>query len=403
VSDAAEPGAARSHPPPGARPAGAEDDRAPLVLVRAMAGDASARRFLDAAPDAMVCVDAGGRITLANAQTERLFGYERGELEGQPVELLVPENARAGHPARRAGYTADPVPRPMGAGMLPAGRRRDGSTFPAEISLSAIDTDEGTVVMAAVRDVTRQRQQQQELERAYENMRSFAYSVAHDLRTPLRALAGFAAALMEDCADGLGEVGHGYATRIVAASEHMSALIDDLLDLSRVSRADINPQPVDLGAEAACIARSLERDRPERCARFTIRRPVWIRADRILARTVLQNLLSNAWKFTAGQDDPWIEFGTTAAADAGQVCCYVRDNGAGFDAAYVHKLFRPFQRLHTASEFPGTGVGLASVRQIVERHGGRVWAEGAVAAGATFYFTLPAAPEPATRPPGCPS
>jgi PAS domain S-box-containing protein len=369
-----------------ARPA---DNRAPLVRKPALAEDRF-RGLIDAAPDAMVCVDAGGRITLANAQTERLFGYGRAELEGQLVELLVPEGVRAVHPARRAGYTADPVPRPMGAGMQLAGRRRDGSTFPAEISLSAIETEDGTLVMAAVRDVTRQRQQREELERAYRNMESFAYSVAHDLRTPLRALAGFSAALMEDYADALGEVGHGYAKRIEIASEQMSALIDDLLHLSRVSRAEIKPEPVDLGAEAVSITGSLQRDDSGRRVRLAVQQPVWVQADRILVGTLLRNLLGNAWKFTSGQDDPSIEFGTVSAAEDARVCCFIRDNGAGFDSAYVHKLFRPFQRLHTTSEFPGTGVGLASARQIVERHGGRMWAEGAVGEGATFYFTLPA-------------
>ena len=336
----------------------------------------------------MLCVDPDGRIALVNAQTERLFGYQRQELEGQLVEMLVPEAARAVHPRRRAGYVADPVPRPMGAGMQLAGRRRDGSTFPAEISLSAIETGEGPLIMAAVRDVTQRRQQQDELERVNRNLESFAYSIAHDLRTPLRALAGFSAALLEDCGDGLGAAGRGYAARIEAASEQMGALIDDLLDLSGVSRAVINLQPVELGAEVASIAAELQRDNPERRVRFTIQQPVWALADCILVRTVLQNLLGNAWKFTAGRSDASIEFGTRPVGERARVCCFVRDNGAGFDFAYVDKLFRPFQRLHKASEFPGTGVGLASVRQIVERHGGQVWAEGTVGHGATFYFTL---------------
>ena len=336
----------------------------------------------------MVCVDPGGRIALVNAQAEQLFGYQRQELEGQLVEMLVPGAARAAHSRHRARYASDPVPRPMGEVQV-AGRRRDGSTFPAEISLSAIDAGEGSLIMAAVRDVTQRRQQQDELERVNRNLESFAYSIAHDLRTPLRALAGFSAALLEDCGDGLGEAGRGYAARIEAASEQMGALIDDLLHLSGVSRAVINLQPVNLGAEVASIAGELQRRSPERRVSLTIQQPVWTLVDRPLVRTVLQNLLGNAWKFTAGRPDAWIEFGTSPAGERARVCCYVRDNGAGFDFAYVNKLFRPFQRLHKASEFPGTGVGLASVRQIVERHGGKVRAEGTVGHGATFYFTLP--------------
>jgi PAS domain S-box-containing protein len=343
--------------------------------------------LLEAAPDAMVCVDDCGRITMVNAQVERLFGYPREELEGQLVEKLVPDAVRAVHPQHRAGYVADPKVRPMGAGLQLAGRRRDGSTFPAEISLSAIDTDQGTLVTAAVRDVTSRRQQQDELERANKSLESFAYSVSHDLRAPLRALAGFSAALLEEFGDDLGEVGRGYADRIQVASEQMAKLIDDLLHLARVSRAEITLQAVDIGAEAARIAGELQRADMGRDVRFTIQEPVWALADRGLIRTVLQNLLDNAWKFSSGREDASIEFGATTVA-APLVCCYVRDNGIGFDSTYVDKLFKPFQRLHSTREFPGTGIGLASVRQIVERHGGRAWAEGAVGDGATFYFTL---------------
>ena len=352
--------------------------------------------LLEAAPDAMVCVDSGGRILLVNAQAERLFGYPREELAGHPVEILVSDAIRAGHRALRTGYMAHPRHRPLEKGTDLSGRRRDGSTFPAEIALAAIDTEEGTLVTAAVRDVTRQRQARQELEQANRDLASFAYSMAHDLRTPLRSLAGFSAALLEDCAAGLGEAGRDYAGRIEAASEQMARILDDLSQLSRISRAKIALRPVDLGAEVASIAGTLQREDPGRRVRFTIQQPAWVLADRILVRTVLQNLLDNAWKFTSGRDDTLIEFGTTTAGDD-RVCCYVRDNGAGFDPAYVDKLFKPFQRLHPAHEFPGTGIGLASVRKIVERHGGHARAEGVVGGGATFSFTLRAA-EPNEEP-----
>jgi PAS domain S-box-containing protein len=342
--------------------------------------------LLEAAPDAMVCIAADGRIVLVNAQAERLFGYQRAELIGQPVEILVPDAARAAHPGHRAAYAADPRHRPMGAGLPLAGRRRDASTFPAEISLSAIDTGEGILVAAAIRDVTA-RLRVRDLERSSQSLESFIYSVSHDLRAPLRALSGYSGILLEEYGGVLGEEGRGYAERIVAVSAQMGQLIDYLLQLSRVSRAELRLQPVDLGAEAARIAEDLQRQEPRRRVCFTIEKPVQALADRQLIRTVLQNLLDNAWKFTSGRDDASIEFGTAPSEDAA-VCCYVRDNGAGFDSAYAGKLFQPFQRLHAARDFPGTGTGLASVRQIVERHGGRVWAEGAVGAGATFYFTL---------------
>jgi signal transduction histidine kinase len=217
----------------------------------------------------------------------------------------------------------------------------------------------------------------------------FTYAAAHDLRAPLRAMEGFSAALLEDCSDGLGEDGRGYAGRIQVASAQMAELIDALLDLSRVSRAEINLQTVDLGAEASQIAAELQRSGPDRGVRFVIQQPVMALADPTLIVTVLQNLLENAWKYSSRRDDALVEFATMPAGDA-PACYYVRDNGAGFDPAYADKLFTPFQRLHKPGEFPGTGIGLASLRQIVERHGGHVWAEGAVGKGATFYFTLDA-------------
>jgi PAS domain S-box-containing protein len=359
------------------------------ISVQQRAG-ARFRGLLEAAPDAMVCADSGGLIVLVNAQAERLFGYPREELTGQPVEILVPDASKTAHPGLRAGYAADPRPRLMGAGLELTGRRRDGTTFPAEIALSALDTDQGLLVSAAIRDVTQQRQARDDLSRINQNLTSFSYSLAHDLRTPLRSLAGYSAALIEDYADTLGADGRSYAQRIEAASEHMGHILDDLLHLSRISGAKISLQQVDLGAEAVAIAAGLQRQDPDRRACFTIQQPAPALADLVLIREVLDNLLSNAWKFTSGRDTASIEFGMTPATD-GRVRCHVRDNGAGFNPEYTHKLFQPFQRLHTAREFPGTGIGLASVRQIVDRHHGRAWAEGTVGDGATFFFTLQAA------------
>jgi len=221
-----------------------------------------------------------------------------------------------------------------------------------------------------------------ELVVANKNLEAFAYSVAHDLRSPLRALSGYSEALTEDYADRLDETGRWYADRIQAATERMGRLIDDLLLLAQVSRTAINLEPVDLSAEVTALSAELHAREPGRDVRFAISDDVRVTADRSLISTVVQNLVENAWKFTAKREDATIGPGST------EVCCYVRDNGAGFDPAFAAKLFQPFQRLHAAAEFPGTGIGLASVQRIVERHGGRVWAEGAVDHGATFYFTL---------------
>jgi light-regulated signal transduction histidine kinase (bacteriophytochrome) len=236
-----------------------------------------------------------------------------------------------------------------------------------------------------------------ELHEARSNLESFTYAVSHDLRAPLRALSGFTEALVEEYGDHLDETGHGYVERIQAASERMGALIDGLLQLSRVSRTDLTVRPVDLGAEVAVIADELRSAAPGRPVRFDIQDGVLVMADRNLIRTVLRNLLENAWKFTARRDDAVIKF-AAIAGEGTDTCCYVRDNGVGFDSGYADKLFVPFQRLHSAAEYPGSGIGLAAARRAIERHGGRIWAESAVGEGATFFFTVPATPAVGTSP-----
>jgi light-regulated signal transduction histidine kinase (bacteriophytochrome) len=239
----------------------------------------------------------------------------------------------------------------------------------------------------------RVKQRTAELERSNENLQALTYSVAHDLSTPLRGLSGFTELLLEDYGELLGETGRDYAARIEAASVRMAVVIDDLLRLAQVSRANLSLVPVDLSAEVVAIADGLRAREPGRQVSFAVQNGVWATADRSLIRAVLENLVGNAWKFTARRPDASIEFAATTEDEA-SVCCYVRDNGVGFDPAYVDKLFQPFQRLHTAIEFPGTGTGLVSVRRIIERHGGRTWAQGAVDRGATFYFTLGAKETP---------
>jgi light-regulated signal transduction histidine kinase (bacteriophytochrome) len=202
-------------------------------------------------------------------------------------------------------------------------------------------------------------------------------------------MSGFSQALVEDYGELLDQTGRDYAANIQSASEQMATLIDDLLDLSRVARAEIQVGPVDLSAEVAAIIAELQARDPGREVCFAVQDGVRVVADRTLIRTVLQNLVENAWKFTARRDKAIIEFGTTST-DAPGVCCFVRDNGAGFDPDYADKLFQPFQRLHTVTDFPGTGIGLASAAGIIQRHHGRIWAQGAVGSGATFYFTLDA-------------
>ena len=225
-----------------------------------------------------------------------------------------------------------------------------------------------------------------ELEHKNQELESFSYAVSHDLRAPLRRIEAFSRAVMESQESRLDEAGHRFFDRIQEASRQMSQLIDDVLHLSKVSRAELRQQDVDLSALAVAILDRLRETEPERPMEVRIRPGVSVVGDGHLLRIALANLLENAWKFTAREPAARIEFGLTSVA--GEPTYFVRDNGAGFDMTYVDRLFGPFQRLHLASEFPGSGIGLATVRRIIHRLGGRVWAEGMVGQGATFLFTL---------------
>ena len=230
-----------------------------------------------------------------------------------------------------------------------------------------------------------------ELAQANRELEAFSYSVSHDLRAPLRTVSAFTRSLLEDAGCQLGERGVDHARRVLAAAARMSDLIDALLELSRISRVPVARHPVDLSALAATCLDELARREPARRVHIQIAPHLVTLADARLVRILLDNLLGNAWKFTAGRADAVIEVACTHDDQDG-VIYVVRDEGAGFDMAQAERLFQPFARLHTDAEFHGTGIGLATARRIVERHGGRIWATGAVGAGAQFSFTLPGAP-----------
>ncbi|OYE04158.1 hypothetical protein CDG79_14825 [Nostoc sp. 'Peltigera membranacea cyanobiont' 232] len=225
-----------------------------------------------------------------------------------------------------------------------------------------------------------------QLEATNKEMEAFSYSVSHDLRAPLRSIDGFSQALLEDYADKLDALGQNYLQRVRAATQRMAQLIDDLLNLSRLTRSEMRCEKVDLSALVEAIATELHKTQPERQVEFAIAPGLVTNGDAHLLRVVLENLLGNAWKFTGKHQKARIEFGLLQQDDTNVY--FVRDDGTGFDMAYIEKLFGAFQRLHAMTEFEGTGIGLATVQRIIHRHGGRVWAESAVEQGATFYFTL---------------
>jgi light-regulated signal transduction histidine kinase (bacteriophytochrome) len=225
-----------------------------------------------------------------------------------------------------------------------------------------------------------------QLQTSNKELEAFAYSVSHDLRAPLRAIDGFSKVLVDRSAGALDETSRGYLERVRAASQKMSLLIDDLLQISRVTRQEMRISRVDLTALAASIAADLQQSDRERAVEWVIEEGLTARGDDVLLRIALGNLLGNAWKFTSKNQGSRIEVGATQ--NNGATVYYVHDDGVGFDMTYAGKMFGAFQRLHSTSEFEGTGIGLATVERIIHRHGGEIQAEGVVGQGATFRFTL---------------
>jgi PAS domain S-box-containing protein len=249
------------------------------------------------------------------------------------------------------------------------------------------------IILLAIEDITEKKKLERGVvkardaaEAANKELEAFSYSVSHDLRAPLRSIDGFSQALLEDYQDKLDDTAKSYLDRVRKATQHMGCLIDDMLKLSRVTRSEFHPESVDMSTMVREISEKLQQNNPIRTVDVIIREGVFVNGDPTLLKIALENLVNNAWKFTSREARPQFEFGTTVKE--GKTACFIRDNGAGFDMAYVDKLFGAFQRLHTSLEFPGTGIGLATVRRVINRHGGQVWAEAEVGKGATFYFTL---------------
>ena len=231
------------------------------------------------------------------------------------------------------------------------------------------------------------REANEKLEAAVRELEAFSYSVSHDLRAPLRTISAFTQALAEDLRYQLDDKAKDHLRRVLAAAARMNDLIDALLELSRISRSALGRHTVDISAVALAVVDELRRRDVTRKLAATIDSSMVAEADGRLVRILFDNLLGNAWKFTAKTDNPHVHIG--AERRDGETVFFVRDNGAGFDMAYVERLFTPFQRLHSEREYAGTGIGLATVKRIVERHGGRIWAESSAGKGASFYFTLP--------------
>lgn len=349
---------------------------------------------------AIFMLDTEGHIVSWNAGAQRLKGYTTEEILGKHFSIFYPPDEVARRKPQRELEIAAAEGQYKEEGWRV---RKDGSRFWALVVITALRDRAGNLAGFAkvTRDMTERKQTEERIHRLNEDLQrqvaertaqleelqAFSYSVSHDLRAPLRAIDGFSQVVLEDYADRLDDEGRDFLGRIRAASQKLARLLDGLLELSRLSRAEMTPEMVDVSEIARTVADAHLAGAPNRRVRFEIQEGRTAVADPRMVYIVVENLLSNAWKFSARVQEAVIEFGATD--EAGERVFYVRDNGAGFDMKHAGKLFGAFNRLHDEREFAGTGIGLATVRRIIQRHGGRIWAASAPGQGATFYFTLP--------------
>jgi PAS domain S-box-containing protein len=356
------------------------------------ANEAKFRGLLESAPDAMVIVDTAGQIVLVNHGAEELFGFRPDDLIGQPIELLLPRSTRARHVRHRSAFLSDPRARPMGVGLELSAVRADGSELPVEVSLSPLDTAEGPLVSAAIRDISgrqevgRRLARAADLERSNADLEAFAYMASHDLQEPLRKVTQFCQLLKQEYG-GRHEMADTYMDFAIDGASRMQQLINDLLELSRVGLSDVAREWVDMRVVVTKALEILREPLEETGAAVEIGDMPRVFAAPSGLVQLYQNLVGNALKFRDPARVPVIRIG--GERNSGEWRFWVTDNGIGLEPRHANRIFEAFRRLHDRSQYPGTGIGLAICRRIVERHGGRIWVESQPGASSTFYWTIP--------------
>lgn len=353
---------------------------------------------IEAAAVAMIVVDRAGKVALANAESERLFQYTRAELMGMAVEGLVPRPMRPAHTQLRAEFIASPRARQMGKGREVFALRKDGKEVPVEIGLTPTRNGEGEFTVASIIDISFRREAEaklarhrEELERSNKDLEQFAYVASHDLQEPLRAVAGCVRLLQKSYEGNLDARADQFIAHAVDGCKRMQQLIDDLLTFSRLGRGEKSSHGASCGAAFANALGNLSMAIAESRAEITADPLPSVNVDSTQLTMLFQNLLGNAIKFRKREESLKIHVRATLQGDKARIS--VTDNGIGIPAAAFERIFGIFQRLHTRREYSGTGIGLASCKRIVERHGGRIGVESTVGRGSTFFFTLPLASE----------
>ncbi len=373
-----------------------DDHLAQILADHELLSRADARRYREvcaivaSSDDAIIGETLDGIVTTWNHGAQRLFGYAEAEILGKSIALLIPPDREHEEP-----LLLERLLRGEAAHLETIRRHKDGHDIDIAVTISPIRDAAGTVIGASkfARDITDRRCAERALARSKEDadaaireLEAFSYSVAHDLRAPLRGINGFANVLLEDYGGKLDAEGREWLELLRNSAANMGGLIDALLSLSRVARTELRRERVDLATTVSAAVAALRDADPRRRVELVVPDRLDAMVDRPLVRALIDNLVGNAWKFTAHVAHARIELGSIE--HDGTTVYFVRDNGAGFDMAHASKLFAPFQRMHTVHEFAGTGIGLATVQRIVARHGGRIWAEAEVGKGATFFFTL---------------